>query len=45
MSDSTYNGGVEFCDLSAFDKERVNEGILLSDQEYAEKFNSNEAAD
>ncbi len=39
---STYNGGVEFCDLSAFDKERVNEGILLSDQEYAEMYDTDE---
>jgi hypothetical protein len=31
----TYNG-VPFSELSAFDKEKVNQGILLSDQELGE---------
>ncbi len=42
---STYNGGVEFCDLSAFDKEKVNQGILLSDEEYAEQYGTDEESE
>lgn len=40
---TTYNNGVEFCDLSAFDKERVNQGILEPDcDETQEKEMSNQ---
>lgn len=31
MDEELY-GGVPFCDLSAFDKEKVNQGILEADE-------------